>query len=347
MNTNILYGLLLIGLGAFSSGSFALPFEKVKLWKWETYWMVFSFAAYILLPFIFSLIFTPSFILNFEEIDSWILWKVFLLGAVYGIGNLSFGLSLRYLGLSLGYALSLGLMLGIGTLIPPIIDGRLTELMATENGDKLFIGIGVAFIGIVLVTIAGYIKDQSKTSASASNNIKEFNFVKGILSALLVGVTGSAMSLGIEQGQPIADLAISKGANPLFAINPVLLTMLSGTMVTTIIWCVFQGYKGNSLKEYVQVERSHTLGLNYLFCFTAGFLWFIQLFLYGMGKSQMGKYTFVAWGILMALTIGCATLWGIIKGEWKGASRPNVLIMLAALAIIILASFIIGISASN
>lgn len=199
MNINVLYGLFLIALGAFSSGSFAMPFVKVQKWKWETYWMIFSFAAYILLPLLSCIIFTPTFIEVYSEIDSWILWKVFLLGAVYGIGNLSFGLSLRYLGLSLGYALSLGLMLGIGTLIPPLIDGRLSDLMASDNGNKLFLGIGVAFLGIVMVAFAGYIKDKTRKTATQSDSIDEYNLVKGILAALLVGITGSALSLGIEQ----------------------------------------------------------------------------------------------------------------------------------------------------
>lgn len=133
----------------------------------------------------------------------------------------------------------------------------------------------------------------------------------------------------------------------MFAINPILLVLLSGTMVTTTIWCLFQGYKGKSLKEYIAVGKPSTLSLNYLFCLLAGFLWFIQLFLYGMGKSQMGKFTFVAWGILMALTIVCATLWGVFKGEWLGVSRKNYILLVAALLVIILASFIIGISGSN
>ena len=347
METNLFYGLLLIGLGAFSSGSFAIPFVKVAKWRWETYWMVFSFSAYIILPLVSSFLFCPGFLDIFSEMDSWTIWKVFLLGAVYGIGNLSFGLSLRYLGLSLGYALSLGLMLGIGTLIPPMIDGRLNAIMASEGGNLLFAGIGVAFIGIFLVAYAGYIKDKSRKTASANDNIQEYNFIKGILAALLVGVTGSALSLGIEQSQPIADFAIAKGSSPLFAINPVVLILLGGTMTTTLFWCGYQGYKSKSIKEYACIGNKSALSLNYVLCLIAGVLWFAQLFLYGMGKSHMGKFTFVAWGILMALTIVFATLWGVFKGEWRGVSRVNYIILITALIVLCVSSFMIGMSGSN
>ena len=140
MNTAILSGILLIALGAFSSGSFAVPFGKIKGWSWETYWMVFSLGAYIIFPLMACLIFAPGFVTIIASIPSSTLVTVFLLGALYGVGNLSFGLALRYLGLSLGYSLSLGLMLAIGTLIPPLLDGRLQVMMQGSGGTLLHIG---------------------------------------------------------------------------------------------------------------------------------------------------------------------------------------------------------------
>jgi len=229
---SVFTGLLLIATGAFSSGSFAIPFGKIKGWKWESYWLVYSFGAYIIFPLIACLIFAPGFLDIYSEVPSDRLLKVFLLGAVYGIGNLSFGLSLRYLGISLGYALSLGLMLAIGTL------------------------------------------------------------------------------------------------------------------VTTIIWCIYLGLRNRSLEDYSKSTSAKTLSLNYLFALSAGFLWFIQFILYGMGKSKMGPYTFTSWGILMGLTIVFATVWGLYRKEWKGAPLKVYILMIISLMIIISSSYIIGISGS-
>ncbi|MGV8090684.1 MAG: L-rhamnose/proton symporter RhaT [Mangrovibacterium sp.] len=348
MNTGILLGILLIALGAFSSGSFAVPFGKIKGWKWETYWMVFSLGAYILFPLAACFIFAPDFIQIIHAVPSAVILIVFLLGAVYGIGNLSFGLALRYLGLSLGYALSLGLMLAIGTLIPPMIDGRLQVMMQGSGGTLLILGVIVACIGIAASAWAGILKDKSVSDAKKQESIGEFNLIKGIMAAVLVGFTGSAMSLGFEQGLPISDKAAQMGVNPLFTMMPVLVVLFAGTFVTTIIWCVgYLGLKNNSIKDYTTADSPRILTLNYLFGLLAGLLWFSQFIVYGMGKSKMGPFTFTSWGILMALTIVFATVWGLIRKEWKGAPTKVYILMILSLIVIIVSSFMIGISGTE
>lgn len=346
MNQSIFFGLLLIATGAFTSGSFAIPFGKIKDWNWESYWLVYSFGAYLLFPLTACLIFAPGFISIYKEIPSAVILKVFLLGAVYGIGNLSFGLSLRYLGISLGYALSLGLMLAIGTLIPPVLDGRLKTMIDSAGGNLLIIGVLVACCGIALTGWAGYLKDKIISVTEKQKSITEFNFLKGLLAALLVGVTGSAMSLGFEQGLPVAVYAEKAGVDALFSTMPVMLLMLSGTLITTIVWCIFLGFRNGSLKDYTKSASQATLSRNYFFALLAGFLWFSQFIVYGMGKSKMGPFTFTSWGILMGLTIVFATLWGLYRKEWKGAPLKIYVLMIISLIIIIASSYIIGLSGS-
>jgi L-rhamnose-H+ transport protein len=347
MSLLILTGILLIASGAFTAGSFAVPFGKIKGWKWETYWMIFSTGAYLIYPLAACLVLAPDFVSIIVSTPRNIVVAVFLLGAVYGVGNLSFGLALRYLGLSLGYALSLGIMLAIGTLIPPVIDGRLKIMMQGSGGTLLIAGIIVACLGIALSAWSGILKDKQMSDARKQETISEFNLSKGIFAALLVGITGSAMSLGFEQGTAISGMAVEKGTNPLFSMMPVMVVLLSGTLVTTIVWCVFLGYRNNSLKNYTEAASRKILVSNYLFALLAGLLWFSQFILYSPGKSKMGPFTFTSWGILMALTIAFATIWGLIRGEWKGASGKVVFLMVLSLVIIIAASFMIGISGSE
>jgi L-rhamnose-H+ transport protein len=346
MNLTIFTGLLLISAGAFSAGSFAIPFGKIDGWKWETYWFIYSFGAYLLFPLAGCIIFAPDFITIYKIVPSEILTRVFLLGAIYGIGNLSFGLSLRYLGISLGYALSLGLMLAIGTLIPPLIDGRLKIMIDSSGGNLLIAGVAVAVCGIVLSGIAGYLKDKKISRNEKQNANPEFNFIKGVFAAVLVGITGSAMSLGIEQGRPVADYFEKSGVDPLFTVIPVMLVLLSGTLVTTIIWCLYLGIKNRSLNDYLKSGTPKVLAGNYLFALSAGFLWFMQFIFYGMGKSKMGPFTFTSWGILVGLTIVFATLWGLYRKEWKGVSIRVYTLMVLSMIIIILSSYLIGISGS-
>ncbi len=265
LELNIIFGILLIATGAFSAGSFAVPFDKIKGWKWETYWMVFSFGAYIILPLISCLIFAPNWLDSIKSTPANVLVIVFLLGAVYGIGNLSFGLSLRYLGLSLGYALSLGLMLAIGTLIPPLIDGRLKIMIESSGGNLLLAGIAVAAVGIALSAWAGILKDKSVAPDKKQESISEFDLVKGILATLLVGITGSAMALGFEQGLPLSVMAEEIGIDPLFSMIPVYLVLLWGTFVSTLVWCIYLGIKNKSLKNYKTAKSRKMLLLNYGF----------------------------------------------------------------------------------
>ncbi len=346
MELNIIFGILLIATGAFSAGSFAVPFGKIKGWQWETCWMVYSLGAYIILPLLACLIFAPNFLTIIRSTPSQTISLVFVLGAVYGVGNLSFGLALRYLGLSLGYALSLGLMLAIGTLIPPLIDGRLNVMIESSGGNLLLAGIAVAAVGIAFSAWAGIAKDKSVTQEKKLESVSEFNLVQGILAALLVGVTGSAMALGFEQGLPVSQIAQQSGIDPLFAMMPVYMVLFWGTFSSTLIWCLFLGFKNNSIKNYSRAKNSQTLLLNYGFGLLAGVLWFSQFIFYGMGQSKMGPFTFTSWGILMALTIGFASIWGLIRGEWKGVSTRIYVIMALSLLILIVASFMIGISGS-
>lgn len=321
-------------------------FGKIRNWKWQTCWLVYSIGAYILFPLLACLILSPTFYSVYKAVSVKILVLVFILGAVYGVGNLSFGLSLRFLGLSLGYALSLGLMLAIGTLIPPLIDGRLRGMMETSGGTLLLLGILTASVGIALSGWSGLLKDRFFTAEKKQESVSEFNLIKGILAAMLVGITGSAMSLGFEQGLPISATAEQHGINPLFSMMPVMLVLLSGTFMTTLIWCVYLGIRNSSLHDYFMEVPGRNLILNYIWGLLAGLLWFGQFILYGMGKSKMGRYTFTSWGILMALTIVFATLWGLYRKEWKGAPAKVYLILIISLLIIIVSSFIIGISGS-
>jgi len=237
-------------------------------------------------------------------------------------------------------------MLAIGTLIPPVLDGRLKIMIDSSGGNLLIIGVIVASGGIALTGWAGYLKDKLISNTEKQKSITEFHFIKGLFAAILVGITGSAMSLGFEQGIPVAQLAEKVGVDPLFITMPVMLLLLSGTLLTTLFWCVYLGIKNHSLKDYTQGASSGVLLFNYLFALAAGFLWFIQFILYGMGKSKMGPFTFTSWGILMALTIVFATLWGIYRKEWKGAPGRVYIIMVVSLIIIIVSSYIIGISGS-
>ena len=337
------------------SGSFAIPFDKVRKWQWENLWLVYSLFGYIIVPLLVSLVFVPDMVEVLKTTHSKTLLLVFILGMVYGAANLTFGLSLRYLGIALGFALSLGLMMAIGTIVPPLIDGRLSVLFQGNGGIMLITGIVVSLSGIIISGYAGFLKSRKIETAdgeNSGNSIKEntqtqansdFDIKKGVAAALFVGVTGSATALGLEQGIPIAKTSIESGTNPLFQDSIIFLVLYSGSFITTLIWCLYLSIKNKTVKNFYKPTGS-ILIFNYLFCALAGFLWYINYVFFGMGKAQMGDFSFVAWGILMTLTIVCATLWGIYRGEWKNVTTKIRFMMWTGLVILVFASFLIGIS---
>ena len=343
MSLTLLYGILLITIGAFMSGSFAIPFDKVKGWKWENHWLVYSLFGYVVVPLLVCLIFVPDVMKVLSTAPSKTLWLVFLLGMNYGVANLMFGLSLRYLGIALGYALSLGLMMAIGTLVPPLIDGRLTLLFQGNGGIMLIAGIMISLTGIAISGYAGFLKSKQIEKGDGTNS--DFDIKKGIAAALFVGVAGSATALGLEQGIPIAKANIETGTNPLFQDSIVFLVLYSGSFLTTLVWCLYLSFRNKTVQNFFRPAGS-VLVLNYLFCALAGFLWYINYVFFGMGKAQMGTFSFVAWGILMTLTIVCATLWGLYRGEWKGVTTKIRLLMWIGLVILVFASFLIGMSST-
>ena len=343
MNIFIFYGILLIAVGALMSGSFAIPFDKVKAWKWENYWLVYSLFGYVVVPLLVCLIFVPGLFRVFGQLPTPTLIWVFALGAIYGAANLTFGLSLRYLGIALGYALSLGLMMAIGTLVPPLLDGRLVKLFEGSGGVLLIAGIVVSLTGIGISGYAGFLKSKQLEQGEGVNS--EFNVRKGIAAALFVGVAGSAAALGIEMGAPIAKVCVAGGTDPLFRDSVVFLVLYGGSFVTTLVWCLYLSAKNKTMKNFLKSNNASLLR-NYLCCALAGFLWYINYVFFGMGKAQMGEFSFVAWGILMTLTIVFATLWGLYRGEWKGVAPKVYRLMWTGLAILVAASFLIGMSSS-
>jgi L-rhamnose-H+ transport protein len=333
-------GLLLIFIGAFSSGSFAVPFGGIKGWKWENYWISTGLFSFIIVPLIVCLLLVNDFGKLLSTVAISDLSAIFFLGAVYGIGSLTFGLSMRYLGLSLGYALSLGLMAAIGTLVPPALDGRFDMLLNSHNGNMVLLGIFISLTGIAGIAVAGYQKDRFNSMKVKDEN-NEFDFKKGVIAAVLTGVLASAMSLGIEKGNGLSQLAIETGTNPLFSGNPTMLVMLLGTFLTTLVWCMYLMVKNKTLIEFRKHSKAISLK-NFALTGLAGLLWYVQFIFFGAGKSMLGEYTFAAWGILMAFTIVIAMLWGLFKGEWKGIPSKTRLLMFLSLGVIIIGTFIIG-----
>ncbi len=265
-------------------------------------------------------------------------------GALWGFGGLTFGLTMRYLGLSLGMAVALGLTTAIGTVGPPLLRGTLGALAATPSGKITFAGIAVVLVAIVVVALAGHSKEKEVPEKSES--LSEFHLTKGILIALFCGVMSACFAFGLDAGAPIKALSLKAGTGELWAGLPVLCVVLIGGFLTNLVWSGYLIVKNGSAPEWLGRTKDGTpapLLRNYGLAALGGTLWYFQFFFYTMGESQMGRYGFSSWTLHMASIILFSTLWGFALKEWKGTSLKTQALVWLGIGLLIGSTVIIGI----
>ncbi|GHV52216.1 sugar:proton symporter [Bacteroidia bacterium] len=333
---SIAIGLLIIAIGSFAQSSSYVPINKVKNWRWECFWLVQGIFAWLVFPLLGALLAVPKDISLFELYRDVSIKGPFIYGMLWGIGGLTFGLSMRYLGIALGQSIALGMCSAFGTMIPALTGENQVAAAA------LVVCVSVMLAGIAVIGYAGKLRESSMSEEDRKKAIKDFAFSKGLLVALMAGVMSACFNLGLEAGVPVKEAAISNGANELFALNPVILLVTLGGFVTNAVYCLYQNLKNNSFSDYFSSGGSVILN-NLLFCALAGLLWYSQFFGLGVGKVFLaGSPVMLAfsWSILMSLNILFSNFWGIILKEWKGTGRKAIFVLAAGMAILIVSLII-------
>jgi L-rhamnose-H+ transport protein len=308
----------------------------VKNWSWECFWLVQGIFAWLLFPFLGALLAVPEggSLMQILSVDSSATYKAMGFGILWGIGGLTFGLSMRYLGIALGQSIALGTCSAFGTLIPAMMNG--TDLFH-GNGLILLIGVCITLGGIAVIGYAGSLRAKNMTEEEKKAAVKEFALTKGLLVALLAGVMSACFALGLEAGEPL----VADGTNELFKTLPATLMVTTGGFLTNAVYCIFGNIKNKSGKDYFAVS-GRTLLNNVLFCALAGVLWYSQFFGLGMGKSYFsGSPVMLAfsWSILMSLNVIFSNVWGIILKEWKGTGMKTIYVLIAGMALLIFSLF--------
>ena len=356
MQENPFTGVLFHAIGGLAAASFYIPYKKVKAWSWEIYWMIGGLFSWIIAPWLLALLILPQTPQILADASTSSLGWTFAFGLLWGVGGLTFGLTMRYLGIALGYSLALGISAVIGTLVPPLFEGKLLTIASSSSGQVMLLGVFICLCGIALSGKAGTSKQNEQSEQDKKATVSEFNFSKGLALALFSGVMSSFMAYAFAAGKPIADIAMAQGSPALWQNLPVLIVILAGGFVTNFIWCAVLATKNNSWSqltrsnpieiahiESASLASGHFIQLkNVMFCAIAGGTWYLQFFFYGMGTTMMGAYEFSSWTLHMASIIVFSTLWGLGLKEWKGASVVTQRWNLSGLAVLILSMVVIG-----
>lgn len=345
MNPNPALGVLFHWLGGLASGSFYVPFRAVKRWSWETYWLVGGVFSWILVPYFLAHFMTSELAQVLHETSAGTIFYVYLFGVLWGFGGLTFGLTMRYLGMSLGMAMVLGYCAAFGTLIPPIYHGEFfSHVLPSLSGKVIVLGIAVCMAGIAFAGKAGISKEREMSEEQKKAVIKEFNLKKGVLVATFSGVMSACFSFGLDAGNEIRQITLRHGTSTLWQGLPILVVLLLGGFTTNFVWCLILNIRNRSYGEYVGAgpKRDVPMLRNYFFSALAGTTWYFQFFFYTMGETQMGKYKFSSWTLHMASIIIFSSLWGIALHEWRGASARTKGWLALSLAVLVASTVIVG-----
>ncbi|MCU0785005.1 MAG: rhamnose/proton symporter RhaT [Verrucomicrobia bacterium] len=318
--TNPALGVFIFALGGLAGAVFYLPFKRVKNWAWESYWFIYAVFGLIVVPWALAFSTSPNVLSVLKQAPGQTLLYCCLCGAAWGVGGLTWGLMIRYLGVGLGLAIGCGLCSAAGTLIPPILEGRIGSLYGTPSANASLIGVFVSLVGIVLVGLAGMSKESELPEEVKKKAVAEYNFKKGITVAIFSGLMSSAMSFGLQGGAKLEALAQTTApiTSAAWRGMPVLVVVLFGGFLVNGIWCLGLNAKNKTTGDYTK-QNTPLVG-NLFFAGLAGAVWCSQFICFKTGEPNMGQMAYIGWAVLMASAILFSTLLGIFLGEWKGTS---------------------------
>jgi L-rhamnose-H+ transport protein len=255
---NAFVGVAYHWAGGLAAASFYIPYTRVKRWSWESYWLVGGFFSWIIAPSLLAWILVPDVYAILREAPGDRVLYAFLFGMVWGVGGLTFGLTMRYLGIALGYAVALGMCAMFGTLVPPLFHGQLGAMFADHSGRVTLSGVGVCLVGIVFSGMAGTSKERELTSEQKSQSVSEFRFFKGMLVALFAGVLSAAMAFALDAAAPISEIAkrhlLADGRSDIWQGLPGLICVLLGGFVTNFVWCMILNVRNRTMRQYVALR---------------------------------------------------------------------------------------------
>jgi L-rhamnose-H+ transport protein len=330
MSSNPFLGVCFHWLGGLAAASFYIPYHRVRDWAWETYWLVGGFFSWVVVPWVLGFVLThdlPGVMLRAPRGALLLPW---IFGLLWGLGGLTFGLTMRYLGMSLGYGVALGICAVCGTLIPPLFKGQLAAIAATDSGGLTLLGVGVCVAGIAFTALAGLNKERELSDEQKRATVREFSFRKGIGVALFCGVMSACFAFGLDAAAPLAELSAAADTPALWTGLPKLVVILMGGFTSNALWCGWLGFRNRTAYQYLSAtvredvpmategpadleNRAKTADganakqarlvprtANILLCALAGVTWYLQFFFYSMGETQMGQYRFSSWTLHMA-----------------------------------------------
>ena len=334
ITSNPIVGTGLHAIGGISAASCYMPYEKVKNWSWEVFWIVQAMFAWLIMPMIIGYFTVPDLFQVLANAPSGPFWGALLLGSIYGFGGLSFGYAIRNIGYSLTYTISIGISAVLGSVVPLLMKGTVIEHFTKTGGGIVLLGMIISIVGVGLCGRAGFLKEKGIGNQYSHN----FKMKKGLFLTIIAGTLSAVWGISLEVGQPISDLAAVHGAGH-FEGNAKLIVSSIGCLLTNLTWFIIAAIKNGTISSLVNgdhLSKKRFFG-NYALSALAGSLWYTQFFFYGLGHVKMGSFEFTSWVLHMSMLIFFSYIIGVLMREWKGVNRKTYFTLVVALLVLITA----------
>ena len=342
ISPNPIIGTGLHAVGGISAASCYMPYEKVRSWSWEVFWIVQALFAWLIMPLVIGYLTVPDLFIVLNKAPSSVFWSAFFLGATYGFGGLSFGYAIRNIGYSLTYTISIGISAVLGTIVPLIMEGKIIDQFTKTGGGIVLSGMIISIIGVALCGRAGFLKEKILNLSSGEKR-GSFRMKRGLILTIIAGTFSAIWGISLEVGQPISDLASEYGAGH-FEGNAKLIASSLGCLLTNLTWFTIAAIKNGSISSLYFKKGLGTKRFfgNYILSALAGSLWYTQFFFYGLGHVKMGDFEFASWALHMSMLIFFSYIIGVIMKEWKSADKRTYITLIIALFILVVSFIMIG-----
>jgi L-rhamnose-H+ transport protein len=307
-----LNGLTTALIAGIITGSVLVPMRLMKTWPWENTWLLFAVCAYCMAPWVVTFLSVPNVLTVYQSVPSGILAVTFLLGIGWGLAVVLFGIAVDMVGLSISTALLYGSSVALGSL-GALVLLEPSKLVSAEN-LRLVAWDLILVAGVLLCAQAGRVREPSSSSAGIRTR-------RGVAISLVAGVLSTFFNIVLIYGEPIRQQAMLAGADPKLATNAVWSLAVTGGALPSLAWATYLLARKKGWRHFRGVHAVR----NTLLCVGMGIAWIAGTVLYGVATSRIGKMgTALAWPVYMSATILAGIGWGLVLGEWKGASRSSI-----------------------
>ncbi|MCL5104649.1 MAG: hypothetical protein M1133_11140 [Armatimonadetes bacterium] len=340
---NPLVGVIVAVLSAILVGSFMIPMKKTPKWEWENTWLVYSLVGLIIAPCTVAFITVPNLLGALRDSGGGVLLMVFLFGLGWGFGSNLFGRGSSIIGVGLGFAITIGLLTGVGALVPLVMK---PEVFLTPSGLTVTAGVLLTLVGVAISGRAGISKETQERAAEqrsgASEMVKpEGSYAKGLIYCIVSGaILLPMLNFAFVFGAPIMKSAIANGASSVAASDASWTIACLGGFLGNFI---FLAAILNKRKTW-SVYRTSRAGLDHwFFAGLMGILWLGGVATYGRAAAIMGTLgPSAGWAIFNGGSIAVAGIWGVIAGEWRTGKGKPIRTMYAGLVVLALAVIVLG-----